>query len=92
MMSSLIDVVLVSNKDHLILSGFGDPFLNQQMRYHCPIFGILKFAKAKSKSFKRHIWDYNSGDYELLREKASEIDWNSLFDNNIDIYADKLII
>ena len=47
--SSLIDIILVSNKDNLILSSVGDPFLNQQMRYHCPIFGILKFSKPKSK-------------------------------------------
>lgn len=36
--SSLIDILLVSNKDHLILSGVGDPFLNQEVRYHCPIY------------------------------------------------------
>ena len=88
--SSLIDIILVSNKDNLILSGVGDPFLNQQMRYHCPIFGILKFSKPKSKSFSRHIWDYNNGDYNLLREKASQMDWESLKDDNIDNYVENL--
>ena len=29
--SSLIDILLVYNKDHLILSGVGDPFLNQDI-------------------------------------------------------------
>ena len=80
----------MSNKDNLILSGVGDPFLNQQMRYHCPIFGILKFSKPKSKSFSRHIWDYNNGDYNLLREKASQMDWESLKDDNIDNYVENL--
>ena len=84
--SSLIDIILVSNN----LSGVGDPFLNQQMRYHCPIFGILKFSKPKSKSFSRHIWDYNNGDYNLLREKASQMDWESLKDDNIDNYVENL--
>ena len=88
--SSLIDIILVSNKDILILSGVGDPFLNQQMRYHCPIFGILKFSKPKFKSFSRHIWDYNNGDYNLLREKASQMDWESLKADNIDNYVENL--
>ena len=41
--SSLIDIVLVSDKVHLLLSGVGDPFLNQDRRYHCPMYGIFKF-------------------------------------------------
>ena len=88
--SSLIDILLVSNKEHLILSGVGDPFLNQEIRYHCPIYGIFKFSKPKIKSFMRHIWNYEQGNYVLLREKASTFDWNSLQDNNIDVYADNV--
>lgn len=45
--SSLIDILLVNNKDQLIVSGVGDPFLNQGVRYHCPIYGIFKFSKPK---------------------------------------------
>ena len=84
--SSLIDILLVSNKDHLILSGVGDPFLNQKVRYHCPIYGIFKFSKPKVKTFMRHICIYEQGDYDLLRDKASS-DWGSLQNNDIDIYA-----
>lgn len=36
-LSSLIDILLVSKKDYLILSGVGDPFFNQEIRYHCSI-------------------------------------------------------
>ena len=71
---SLIEIILVSNKNNLILSGVGDPFLDQELRYHCPIFGIFKFLKPKFKSFLRHIWRYEYGDYNLLRQKASSID------------------
>ena len=85
--SSLIDVILVSNKDHLVISGVGDPFLHQELRYHCPVFGILKFSKPKVKAFKRHIWSYDKGNYELLRNKARDTDWDSLRDENIDTYA-----
>ncbi|MCG7877683.1 MAG: endonuclease/exonuclease/phosphatase family protein [Candidatus Thiodiazotropha taylori] len=85
--SSLIDIILVNNKEQLILSGVGEPFLSQDTRYHCPVFGILKFAKPKSKVFEREIWNYNNGNYDLLREKAALVDWESLHDNNIDTYA-----
>ena len=39
------------------------------------------------KAFKRHIWNYNNGDYDLLRNKALNIDWDSLKDESIDTYA-----
>lgn len=74
---SLIDIILVSNKNNLILSGVGDPFIDQELRYHCPIFGIFKFSKPKFKSFLRHIWRYEYGDYNLLRQKASSTNWDS---------------
>ena len=53
--SSLIDVILATNKENLILSGVGEPFLYQELRYHCPVYGILKFSKPKHKTFTRHM-------------------------------------
>ncbi len=51
--SSLIDIIL-SSKDSLILSsGVSDPFLQQNIRYHCPVYGILNLKTRKSKSFKK---------------------------------------
>ena len=88
--SSLIDLLVVSNKDHVLLSGVGDPFLTQQVRYHCPIYGIFKFSKPKQMSFKRHVWYYERGDYNLLRNKASEIDWDTLQNDDIDVYANNI--
>ena len=88
--SSLIDVILISNKDNLLFSGVGDPFLNHEHRYHCPVFGILKFTKPKKKSFTRHIYNYDNGNFDLLRNKASSFDWDTLQDENIDIYASNI--
>ena len=68
--SSLIDVIFVTNKENLILSGVGEPFLNQELRYHCPVYGILKFSKQKHKTFTRHIWSYEHGNYNILRGKS----------------------
>ena len=42
--SSLIDLLLVNNNEHLILSGVVDPFLHQDIRYHCPVLEFLTFA------------------------------------------------
>ena len=55
--SSMIDIIHVSNKENLILSGVADPFLNQDVRFHCPVYGVLKFSKPKSKAFVRHLSD-----------------------------------
>ena len=88
--SSLIDIVLVRNKDSLLLSGVGDPFLSQDLRYHCPIYGIFRFSKPKIKSFSRHLWYYDRGNFNLLREKATVIDWQSLHDNDINVFANDI--
>ena len=84
--SSLLDVILVTNKENLVLSGVGEPFLNQELRYHCPVYGILKFSKQKHKTFTRHIWSYEHGNYNILWEKASSLNWNTCH----DVYANNL--
>ena len=65
-------------------------FLDQQLRYHCPIYGFCKFSKPKAKAFTRHIWMYNNGNFGLLREKASFIDWHALENDDISLYASNL--
>ena len=85
--SSLIDLILVHNQNNLIACGVGDPFLEQTVRYHCPVFGLMKFSKPKAKSYTRQIWDYEQGDFQLLRTKAAETEWDSLRNNNLDTYA-----
>ena len=62
--SSLIDLLVVNNKDHVLLSSVGDPYLTQQVRYHCPIFRIFNFSKPKHLTYKRHVWYYERGYYE----------------------------
>ena len=88
--ATLIDIILVSNKQHLLSSGVTDPFLDQPVRYHCPIFGIFKFSKYKSKSFTRHIWHYEQGNYNQMRERASAVSWEDLQHDDISIYANNI--
>ena len=89
--TSLIDIILFSNHAHVISSGVGDPFLHQDIRYHCPVFGILNFSKPKRKSFTRRIWRYDQGNYNLLRENVASTDWNVLINDDINTYAKGLI-
>ena len=84
---SLIDLILVHNPDSLVASGVGDPFLEQNLRFHCPIFGLLKFPKTKVKSYTRQIWNYALGNYDLLRAKTFETDWDSLRHASLDTYV-----
>ena len=66
--SSLLDLIVTSNNTQIIFSGVGDPFLNQELRFHCPVYGILNFSKPKNKSYLQQIWSYDQGDYNLLRK------------------------
>ena len=84
---SLIDLFLVSPSCDVVFSGVGEPILDQNIRFHCPIFCFLNCSRSKPKCFKRSVWKYQNGDYEGLRRDASLTDWNQLFNNNIDIYT-----
>lgn len=85
--SSVIDLFLISNKNHVLLSGVGEPFLDQNLRYHCPIYCVLHFNKYVSPTYTRQIWLYDRGDFQSLSRELEETDWNSLHNNDIDIYA-----
>ena len=81
---------MTSNKDSVLLSGVGEPFLEQNIRYHCPVFCILSFNKTVSKAFTRHIWLYDKGNYDGLCDALSNTNWDAVKHNNIDIYAKRV--
>ena len=41
--SSTIDLIFTSNTNNIQLSGTGEPFLEQNVRYHSPVYAMLKF-------------------------------------------------
>ena len=50
---SLIDLLRVNNKEHLILSGRDvNSFLHQDIRNHCPVLGNFNFHKPDCLSVK----------------------------------------
>lgn len=85
--STVIDLILVSNLQSVEMSGVGEPFLLQDIRYHCPVYSIFRFKKSIIKTFTREIWQYDRGNYEQLRRKVLDFNWNSLKNNDINLYA-----
>ena len=62
------------------------PFHHQDIRYHCPIYGICKFSKNVRNSLTRCIWKYDEGNYDLLRTKFSETNWDATSDTDVSIF------
>ena len=46
--STIIDIFLTVNKSNIMISGVGDPCLDQNVRFHCPIYCVLKFNKVQT--------------------------------------------
>ncbi|XP_053378589.1 uncharacterized protein LOC128548180 [Mercenaria mercenaria] len=84
---SLIDLIFVSNKNNVLYSGVGEHFLDQEQRYHTPVFGLLKFQKPKRHCFDRLIWEYDRGDYDSLRDAVKNHPWDNYIDVDINTYA-----
>ena len=53
--STVIDLLFVSNPNSLVHSGVGEPFLEQNIRFHCPVFGIFRYQKKVQKLTRRRI-------------------------------------
>ena len=72
---SIIDLIFTSNIDLIHSSGVADPFLQQNIRYHCPIYGVFSLRKSCHSSFYRHVWLFDKGDYDKLRRLAADFNW-----------------
>ena len=88
--SSIIDLFLTTKKDTILLSGVGEPFLEQNIRYHCPIYCVFNTNKTVTSSYERHIWLYDRGDYEAFSNDIRQTNWDDIKSNDIDKYAQDL--
>ena len=73
--SSLIDFILTSDSLNCIDKGVIEPFCSD----HCAVYFSTNFVKATIPSYKRKIWLYDRGDYQVYRDKLENADWD--FDN-----------
>ena len=71
---SLIDLIMVRNESNILISGVADPFISDQIRYHCPTVVLLKFTRPTLSSYKRKIWNYARADFDKFREILREHD------------------
>ena len=62
--ASLIDLIMVRNESNILTSGVADPFISDQIRYHCPTVVLLK----------RKIWNYARADFDKFHEILREHD------------------
>lgn len=89
---TLIDLLITNNTQNVIYSNVFEPFLDVNIRFHKPIVALLKSPKFKNQAFKRKIWIYSRGNYDLFRQKISETNWNELIneENSIDLNVELL--
>ena len=87
--SSIIDLILVSKPENAIFSNVTSPFIPNLIRYHCPTVVYLRYRKPVTKTYKRHIWLYDRGDYATFRQQLSQVNWDEIFtSNNVDHCAE----
>ena len=86
--SSIIDLFFTRNPDNVIFSGVGEAFLDKNIWYHCPVYAVFKYDKPKKQCYKRKTWKYDSGDYDSLKRRINDFVWQSLEDENINIFAE----
>ena len=88
--SSLIDLILTINRNNILISGVGEPFLEQNIRYHCPVFCVLNFTKPLTPLYQRKIYLFDRGNYQTISNELALTDWQSLKCDNVDIYAENI--
>ena len=92
--SSFIDLFLIRNDTNILHSEVIDPFIPEQVRYHCPILLPLKFLRPVNKTTQRKIWNYAQADFDLYRSLLFEsgienhIESNNNIDQNIDFISE----
>lgn len=70
----------------------GQPCLPANIPYRSPVYGIRKFQKPSNTCFKRKIWLYDRGDYDIVRRMLSDVNWiNFMFDVLVERFPELLI-
>ena len=75
--SSLSDLILTSNRNTILLSGVGAPFLEQNMSYHCPLFCVLTFSKLLASLYKHRVFIYERDNYQAFSNDLVQTDWQT---------------
>ena len=85
--STIIDLILINNVSFVEISGVSEPSILQDIRHHCPVFAVFLFTKPHSKTFNRDVWLYEQGDFDTLRQRVADFDWDSIKCEDVNQYA-----
>ena len=80
--SSLLDIISTNDPESLLYTEVGENILEANIRYHCPVSGILNISKPPNKFFSRKIWNYNNGNVDQYRTDLEVVDWDTILSKN----------
>jgi hypothetical protein len=54
---------------------------------HATLFVEFKISYLRDNNFKRHVWDYNKGNYNALNDSIKSHSWENILNANTDIHT-----
>ena len=80
--STILDLVITNCPERFSASGTLSPPSNCD---HSVIFASMNLFTHRSRSYKRHVWNFNNVNITDLNDELSQLHWFSLCENSIDI-------
>ena len=82
-----------SVRNRCVIEVFGGVFLccHDVFWILCGCIGVCHFMNIKSNCYTRKIWQYDTADFDLFRQKLQDCNWNIInknIDNQIDFIAE----
>ena len=89
--SSLLDLVMINDPDIVIYSEVGENILDNSIRFHYPISGIINVEKVIIKLSKEKSGNITEAVYEQYTDILWNTDWDYLIDNtDLDTAVDNV--
>ena len=80
--STILDMIITNSPERFSASGTLSPPSNCD---HSVIFASMNLLTHRSRSYKRHVWNFNNVNSTDLNCELSQMDWFSLCENTNDI-------
>lgn len=88
--SSLLDPILTNDKELVLYSEVCLNILKANMRYHCPVSGIIEVKQSKKIIYSRRVWDYKHGHFNQFKSDLNNLNFDYILDNAVNDSASKL--
>ena len=79
---NILDLLFTTNPSAIPVISILDPIHDLD---HLPIYAETSDKTFVPKSYTRHIWSYDKGDFTMLRNSLESTDWNHLLDPDVDV-------